>query len=408
MDLSLGQNEDAEFELSSDSSLDLSLSSESTPLSFTSSEVSSPEMQLDQPDSVDFSLTSNNPVDLSLSDTPSSLSFTSDDTIVAVYGVTSVNGMDGDVILDIPSKTSELINDSGFITNTVDDLVNYPKTSDLSDVAFTGEFSDLLHIPHGKFIIKRNNYIIGSFTDNLSTDTTIDINVPTKTSDLTNDSGFITKDVDDLTYYTKTSDLPSVNNGTLTIQKNGSQVAQFSANQSGNTTANIEVPTKISDLENDTGYVDDPNYVHTDNNFTTSLKDKLEGLADIQTIGNNLTLTNGRLDASGSGSEQVFRGETEPTAENILIWIDTNVAPVVRNAMLTADDKYFITSDDLDFVPKEEASYTALLTSDNEYFITSDDMEFVVQDEALTSVLMTADDKNFIDANDNQFITKGA
>ena len=40
-----------------------------------------------------------------------------------------------------------------------------------------------------------------------------------------------------------TSQLPTVNNGTLTIQKNGSNVATFSANQAGNTTANISVPT---------------------------------------------------------------------------------------------------------------------------------------------------------------------
>ena len=40
-----------------------------------------------------------------------------------------------------------------------------------------------------------------------------------------------------------TSQLPIVNNGTLTIQRNGSNVATFSANQAGNTTANISVPT---------------------------------------------------------------------------------------------------------------------------------------------------------------------
>lgn len=36
--------------------------------------------------------------------------------------------------------------------------------------------------------------------------------------------------------------IPTVNNGTLTIQKNGTQVATFTANQSGDTTANIAVP----------------------------------------------------------------------------------------------------------------------------------------------------------------------
>ena len=39
-----------------------------------------------------------------------------------------------------------------------------------------------------------------------------------------------------------TSQLPIVNNGTLTIQNNGATVATFSANQAGNTTANISVP----------------------------------------------------------------------------------------------------------------------------------------------------------------------
>ena len=39
-----------------------------------------------------------------------------------------------------------------------------------------------------------------------------------------------------------TSQLPTVNNGVLTIQNNGATVATFSANQAGNTTANISVP----------------------------------------------------------------------------------------------------------------------------------------------------------------------
>ena len=38
-----------------------------------------------------------------------------------------------------------------------------------------------------------------------------------------------------------TSQLPTVNNGTLTIKKDGSTVATFSANQAGNTTANITI-----------------------------------------------------------------------------------------------------------------------------------------------------------------------
>ena len=49
--------------------------------------------------------------------------------------------------------------------------------------------------------------------------------------------------------------IPTVNNATLTIQKNGSNVQTFTANQSTNATANITVPTKTSDLTNDSGFV---------------------------------------------------------------------------------------------------------------------------------------------------------
>ena len=60
------------------------------------------------------------------------------------------------------------------------------------------------------------------------------ISVPTKVSDLTNDSGFITSS--------------AVKDATLTVQKNGTAVGTFSANASTNKTINIIVPTKASDL----------------------------------------------------------------------------------------------------------------------------------------------------------------
>ena len=48
--------------------------------------------------------------------------------------------------------------------------------------------------------------------------------------------------------YNNLTNKPSVNNGNLTIKKNGAAVATFTANQSGDTTANITVPTKFGDL----------------------------------------------------------------------------------------------------------------------------------------------------------------
>jgi len=49
--------------------------------------------------------------------------------------------------------------------------------------------------------------------------------------------------------------IPTVNNATLTIQKNGTTVNTFTANASSNVTANITVPTKTSDLTNDSGFI---------------------------------------------------------------------------------------------------------------------------------------------------------
>ena len=48
--------------------------------------------------------------------------------------------------------------------------------------------------------------------------------------------------------------IPTVNNAVLTIQKNSATISTFSANASSNVTCNIAVPTKVSELTNDSGY----------------------------------------------------------------------------------------------------------------------------------------------------------
>ena len=49
--------------------------------------------------------------------------------------------------------------------------------------------------------------------------------------------------------------IPTVNNATLTIQKNGTTVETFTANASSDVTANITVPINVSELTNDAGYL---------------------------------------------------------------------------------------------------------------------------------------------------------
>ena len=59
-----------------------------------------------------------------------------------------------------------------------------------------------------------------------------------------NGPGSVIKYPTDTAYWRQlalTSQLPTVNNGTLTIQRDGATVATFTANQAGNTTANISI-----------------------------------------------------------------------------------------------------------------------------------------------------------------------
>lgn len=163
-------------------------------------------------------------------------------------------------------------------------------------------------VNNGKLTIQKNGSSIGTFTANQSSNATANIIVPTKTSDLTNDSNFVSK-----TDYATSSTggvvkvgsglsitngvlsttgggvadavewdnvlnkpsfstvatsgsyndlsnkpaIPTVNNGALIIKKNGIDVATFTANQSSKTTADITVPTKTSDLTNDSGFIDE-------------------------------------------------------------------------------------------------------------------------------------------------------
>lgn len=92
-----------------------------------------------------------------------------------IQSVSSVNGQTGDVTLSIPTKTSDLTNDSGYITSS-----SVPtKTSDLTnDSGFITSSS----LPtKTSDLTNDSGYITSS-------------SLPTKTSDLTNDSGFVTTD----------------------------------------------------------------------------------------------------------------------------------------------------------------------------------------------------------------------
>ena len=77
--------------------------------------------------------------------------------------------------------------------------------------------------------------------------------IPTKTSQLTNDSNYLTKTNGDSYYqakgdYALKSEIPTVNNASLVIQQNGIDIATFTANSEIDTTVDITTPTNYVDL----------------------------------------------------------------------------------------------------------------------------------------------------------------
>lgn len=186
--------------------------------------------------------------------------------------VTSINGMTGDVIVEPVIKPFQsnhyylkdsVITYGGSIcfakqTFTSGESFN-PNDWDMPD--FAQEQADwnendstaksyiknkptIPTVNNGTLTIQRNGTNVATFSANTASNTTANISVPTKTSQITNDSDFITSD-----------DLPTVNNGVLTIQKNGTTVDTFTANSATNKTANITVPTDTGDLTNNAGYL---------------------------------------------------------------------------------------------------------------------------------------------------------
>lgn len=171
---------------------------------------------------------------------------------------------------DKPAIPAAQVNSDWNASSGVAQILNKPT---LATVATSGSYNDLSNKPtiptvnDATLTIQQNGTDVQTFTANQSTNATANITVPTATSDLANDGASgssVYVEADELATVATTgnySDLsgtptiPTVNNATLTIQKNGSNVQTFTANQSTNATANITVPTKTSELTNNSGFL---------------------------------------------------------------------------------------------------------------------------------------------------------
>ena len=102
----------------------------------------------------------------------------------------------------------------------------------------------------------------------------------------------------------------------------------------------IVVPTKLTDLQNDGDFVQDANYVHTDNNYTSTEKTKLGGVAAgaqvnvIETIKvNNTALTPTEKGVNipvPTDNSQIGNGAGYQTASDVNTLIDAKTKAAIK------------------------------------------------------------------------------
>lgn len=132
---------------------------------------------------------------------------------------------------DIPTKTSQLNNDSGFITSG--DLPGEYELPVATANALGG-------VKSGGDITVNNVTGVVTVQHAASADTATSATTATTATKATQDaSGNVIT-----TTYAKNSEIPTVNNGQLTINVNGT-AHSFTANQAGGTTVDIDIPDEV-------------------------------------------------------------------------------------------------------------------------------------------------------------------
>ena len=129
--------------------------------------------------------------------------------------------------------------------------------------------------------------------------------------------------------YSDLSNKPTIpapaNNGMLDIQKNGTTVATFGANEATLITANIEVPTKVSELTNDAGYTTNTGTV-TSVKTNGTIKNPASGVVDLGGVVTNIRIGSEIPLALNAGVVTLpysKKSETEAQYGVVKIWLDT-------------------------------------------------------------------------------------
>ena len=185
-------------------------------------------------------------------------------------------------IPSVPTKLSELTNDSGFITT-------YTETDPVWNLEKSNYYTKT-EIDNKNYLTEHQSLADYVKTDALTTALTTyakKVELPTKLSELTNDSGFITTytetdpvwNLEKSNYYTKTE---IDNKNYLTEHQSLADYVKTEALTTALTTyaKKVELPTKLSELTNDSGYI--TTYTETDPVWTSEkvnyyTKDEING-----------------------------------------------------------------------------------------------------------------------------------
>ena len=119
--------------------------------------------------------------------------------------------------------------------------------------------------------------------------------------------------------------IPTVNDATLTIQKNGVDVQTFTANASSNVTANITVPTKTSDLTNDSNFVDTSNSAVSSGITSAKVTDYDTHIADTDIHVTTSDKTSWNTVTSKANDSDVVHRSGDETVGGVKTFADTPV-----------------------------------------------------------------------------------
>lgn len=252
-------------------------------------------------------------------------------TDVLVNGVTVVSG--NIAYITVPTKTSELINNSGFLTSETDPTVpSYIKQISLADINnWNSKQNALVSGTNIKTI--NNESLLGSGNINISSGSTYSAGTGI---DITNNviSNTITNynDLTDLpTIPNKTSDL--INDNDFVSEDDLAEVAFTGSYNSLSDTPVI--PDSTSDLTNDSGFID-----------TTALNTALSTKQDTLVSGTNIkTINNTSL--LGSGNISVGGGTATDVQINGTSIVSNNVADIITESAYNSSTNKIATNNDI-------------------------------------------------------------